>query len=103
VGRGGGGGAVPGPGATRQAVTTAQPRLPLACDEAWVPAPPGWDGRLCGCLLFGPPEDELAGAARARGGIVQQLAGRQLHQLVDPDGVARSLPAITDQPAITKP
>src|SRR4029450_10371042 len=55
----------------------------------------------CAYLLFGPPYDELATEARGRGWIVQQLPGGHLHQLVDPDGVARSLLAIGDQMGIT--
>jgi pimeloyl-ACP methyl ester carboxylesterase len=84
--------------ATRQAVTEEQPRLPLAYYQASVPVPAGWgDAQPCAYLLFGPPYDELASEARGRGWIVEQLAGRHLHQLVDPDGVARALLAIADQ------
>ena len=89
--------------ATRQAVTEEQPRLPLSYYEASVPVPTGWDAQPCAYLLFGPPYNELASEARGRGWIVQQLPGRHLHQLVDADGVARSLLAITDQMGITKP
>jgi len=88
---------------TRQAVTEEQPRLPLSYYEASVPVPAGWDARPCAYLLFGPPYDELASEARGRGWIVQQLPGRHLHQLVDPDGVARSLLAIADQIGVTTP
>jgi pimeloyl-ACP methyl ester carboxylesterase len=83
--------------ATRQAVTEEQPRLPLSYYEASVPVPAGWDAQPCAYLLFGRPYDGLASEARGRGWIVQQLPGRHLHQLVDPDGVARSLLAIADQ------
>jgi hypothetical protein len=89
--------------ATRQAVTEEQPRLPLAYYEASVPVPAGWDAQPCAYLLFGPPYDELAAEAQARGWIVQHLPGAHLHQLVDPDGVARSLLAIANQMAITNP
>ena len=89
--------------ATRQAVTEEQPRLPLSYYEASVPVPAGWDAQPCAYLLFGPPYDELASEARGRGWIVQQLPGRHLHQLVDADGVARSLLAIADQMGITTP
>jgi pimeloyl-ACP methyl ester carboxylesterase len=88
--------------ATRQAVTEEQPRLPLAYYQASLPVPAGWDARPCAYLLFGPPYDELASQARGRGWIVEQLPGRHLHQLVDPDGVARALLAITDQMGVTK-
>jgi pimeloyl-ACP methyl ester carboxylesterase len=87
---------------TRQAVTEEQPRLPLAYYQASVPVPAGWDARPCAYLLFGPPYEELASEARGRGWLVEQLPGRHLHQLVDPDGVARSLLAIVDQMGITK-
>ena len=89
--------------ATRQAVTEEQPRLPLAYYQASVPVPAGWDAQPCAYLLFGPPYDELAAEARERGWIVEQLPGAHLHQLVDPDGVARSLLAIADQLGVTKP
>jgi pimeloyl-ACP methyl ester carboxylesterase len=89
--------------ATCQTVTEEQPRLPLSYYEASVPVPAGWDAQPCAYLLFGPPYDELASEARGRGWIVQQLPGRHLHQLVDADGVARSLLAIADQMGITTP
>jgi pimeloyl-ACP methyl ester carboxylesterase len=89
--------------ATRRSVTEEQPRLPLSYYEASVPVPAGWDAQPCAYLLFGPPYDELAGEARSRGWVVEQLPGRHLHQLVDPDGVARSLLAIADQMRVTKP
>jgi pimeloyl-ACP methyl ester carboxylesterase len=87
---------------TRQTVTEEQPRLPLSYYEASVPVPTGWDAQPCAYLLFGPPYDELASEARGRGWIVQQLPGKHLHQLVDPDGVARSLLAIADQIEVTE-
>jgi hypothetical protein len=89
--------------AIRQAVTEEQPRFPLAYYEASVPVPAGWDARPCAYLLFGPPYDELAREARGLGWIVEQLPGRHLHQLVDPDGVARSLVAIADQMGVRSP
>ena len=88
---------------TRQAVTEEQPRLPLSYYEASVPVPAGWDAQPCAYLLFGPPYDELASEARGRGWIVEQLPGAHLHQLVDPDGVARSLLAIAEQMGVTRP
>jgi hypothetical protein len=89
--------------ATRQAVTEEQPRLPLAYYEASVPVPTGWDAHPCAYLLFSPPYDELATEARERGWVVEQLPGAHLHQLVDPDGVARLLLAIADQLGVTRP
>jgi hypothetical protein len=57
-----------------------------------------WDAQPCAYLLFGPPYDELASEARRRGWIVEHLPGAHLHQLVDPEGVARRLLAIAQQP-----
>jgi pimeloyl-ACP methyl ester carboxylesterase len=88
---------------TRQAVTEEQSRLPLSYYESSVPVPPGWDAQPCAYLLFGPPYAEMATEARGRGWIVKHLPGEHLHQLVDPDGVARSLQAIADQMGVTKP
>ena len=88
---------------TREAVTEEQPRLPLSYYEASLPVPAGWDARLCAYLLFGPPYEEAATEARRRGWIVERLPGGHLHQLVDPDAVARSLLAIADQMGATKP
>jgi hypothetical protein len=88
---------------TRRAVIEEQPRSPLSYYEASVPAPAGWDARPCAYLLFGPPYDEAATEAHGRGWIVEQLPGGHLHQLVDPDGVARLLLAIADQMGVTKP
>ena len=87
---------------TRRAVTEEQPGLPVAYDGASVPVPTGWDAQPCTDLLFGPPDDELASEARWRGWIVEQLPGKHLHQLVDRDGVARSLVAIAEEMGITK-
>jgi pimeloyl-ACP methyl ester carboxylesterase len=87
---------------TRQAVTEEQPRLPLSYYEASVPVPAGWDARPCAYLLFGPPYGGAATEAHDRDWIVQRLPGGHLHQLVDQDGVARSLLAIVDQMGITK-
>jgi hypothetical protein len=88
---------------TRQAVAQEESRLPLSYYEASVPVPAGWDAHPCANLLFGPPYDELATEARGRGWIVEQLPGAHLHQLVDPDGVARLLLAIADQMGVTSP
>jgi pimeloyl-ACP methyl ester carboxylesterase len=88
---------------TQQTVTEEQPRLPLSYFEASVPVPVGWDARPRAYLLFGPPYDEVATEAQGRGWMVQRLPGGHLQQLVDPDGVARSLLAIADQLGVTKP
>ena len=80
---------------TRSAVSAEQPRLPLSYYEQRIPAPAGWDDRPCGYLLFGPPYDRMADDARERGWDVDQLPGRHLHQLVDPDGVCARISAMT--------
>jgi hypothetical protein len=101
VGRGGGGATGPGPGnppggdrGTAEAAVVLLRGLGAGAHRLGCPT-------VC-LLLFGPPYDELASEARGRGWIVQQLPGRHLHQLVDADGVARSLLAIADQMGITK-
>jgi hypothetical protein len=82
---------------TRAAVSAEQPRLPLSYYEQQVPAPAGWDERPCGYLLFGSPYEEAAAAARARGWTVDEIRGKHLHQIVDPDAVAARLVAMTDR------
>ncbi|WP_229074719.1 alpha/beta hydrolase [Actinoplanes sp. DH11] len=77
---------------TRQAVTGEEPELPLSYYEQVVAVPPGWDdGIRLGYLLFGAPYDRVAEDARERGWQVSHLPGRHLHQLVDPDAVAREI------------
>lgn len=73
---------------TRKATEADQPRLPLSYYEQRIPVPDGWDGQPCGYLLFGPPYEEIANEAAARGWAVERIPGLHLHQLVDPDGVA---------------
>ncbi|GIH19607.1 hypothetical protein [Rugosimonospora africana] len=45
------------------------------------------DNRPCGYLLFGLPYERMAQNARKRGSDVDQIPGRQSHQLVGPDAV----------------
>lgn len=82
---------------TRQTVVAEQPNLPLAYYEQTVPVPEGWDDHPCSYLLFGPPYDELADAARKRGWRVAHLPGRHLHQIVDPEGTTRHLLELADE------
>jgi len=82
----------------RAEVTAEQPRLPLAYYQEQVPVPPGWDDHPCGYLVFGPPYDAQAGEARRRGWTVRSLPGAHLHQILDPDGVARILLELTGPP-----
>ena len=74
--------------ATRAAVEAEAPRLPLSYYEQRIPVPDGWDAQPCGYLLFGPPYEQVAHEAAARGWAVERIPGRHLHLLVDPGGVA---------------
>ena len=82
--------------ATREAITSEQPRLPLAYYEEQVPVPHGWPDHRCAYLLFSPPYDAQAREARQRGFQVRSLPGDHLHQVVDPVGVACSLLGLAD-------
>ncbi|MEU6578893.1 alpha/beta hydrolase [Streptomyces sp. NPDC046805] len=75
----------------RETVVEEQPMLPLSYYEQQIPVPDGWDDHPCSYLLFGPPYDDLAAEARARGWRTAHLPGEHLHQIVDPAGTARHL------------
>ncbi|MEU1364754.1 alpha/beta hydrolase [Streptomyces sp. NPDC005803] len=77
--------------AMRQKLVAEQPRLPLSYYEQDIPVPAGWDDHPCAYLLFGPPYEEVAADARARGWRVAHLPGEHLHQTVDPLGTTRLL------------
>jgi hypothetical protein len=79
----------------RRTVVEEQPRLPLSYYEQQIPVPAGWDDHPCSYLLFGPPYEEFADEARARGWRVARLPGEHLHQIVDPEGTARQLVELT--------
>lgn len=83
-------GLFPGP-RTRDLVTAELPRLPLAYYQEQVPAPDGWDDHPCRYLQFSPAYEGEAHKAAQRGWPVQTLPGEHLHQLADPDGVAKAL------------
>jgi len=77
--------------ATRALVEREQPRLPLAYFNRRLPVPADWSRRPAAYLAFGDTyADELA-RARALGWPVEQLDGRHLHLLHDPDGVAAAI------------
>ncbi|WP_143591089.1 alpha/beta hydrolase [Thermoactinospora rubra] len=76
---------------TRERVSAEQVRLPLDYFEQAVPVPEGWDARPCAYLWYGPPYEEDARAAAARGWQVERLPGHHLHHLVDPGAVAERL------------
>jgi hypothetical protein len=75
----------------RRTVVEEQPTLPLSYYEQRIPVPAGWDDHPCSYLLFGPPYEDLAAEAGARGWRVTRLPGEHLHQIVDPAGTARHL------------
>ena len=75
----------------RARVEAAEPRLPLSYFEARVPVPPGWTARPCTYLAFGDTYAEELTRARSLGWPVEVLAGRHLHQLVDPDAVVAAV------------
>ncbi|MER6980324.1 alpha/beta hydrolase [Streptomyces carpinensis] len=75
----------------RHTVIEEQPRLPLSYYEQHIPVPDGWDDHPCSYVLFGPPYDDPAAEARARGWRVAHLPGAHLHQIIDPAGTARHL------------
>lgn len=77
--------------AVRRTVVEEQPRLPLSYYEQHIPVPDGWDDHPCSYLLFGPPYEEAAAQARARGWRVAHLPGEHLHQIVDPEATARHI------------
>ncbi|MFD8612183.1 alpha/beta hydrolase [Streptomyces sp. NPDC059631] len=81
--------------AVRRTVVEEQPTLPLSYYEQHIPVPDGWDDHPCSYLLFGPPYEEQAAEARARGWQVAHLPGEHLHQLVDPAGTVRHLLELT--------
>ncbi|MFF9625044.1 alpha/beta hydrolase [Streptomyces griseosporeus] len=85
--------------AVRRTVVEEQPCLPLSYYEQHVPVPADWDDHPCSYLLFGPPYDDLAAEAQARGWRVARLPGAHLHQIVDPAGTARHLVDLASDPA----
>jgi hypothetical protein len=75
----------------RGIVTAEQPQLPLDYYLESVPALAGWEQSRCGYLMFSAGYQPEADRARARGWPVRELPGQHLHQVVDPDGVSRTL------------
>ncbi|MGW4562003.1 alpha/beta hydrolase [Streptomyces sp. NPDC004561] len=82
----------------RRTVVAEQPRLPLSYYEQHIPVPDGWEDHPCSYLLFGPPYEDCAAEARARGWRVAHLPGEHLHQTVDPAGTARRLAELATAP-----
>jgi hypothetical protein len=73
---------------TREAVEAEQPRLPLSWFDERIPVPDRWAARPSAYLAFGDTYAEEQSFARAQGWPVRVIAGRHLHQLHDPAGVA---------------
>jgi hypothetical protein len=76
---------------TRAALEREQPRLPLAYFNRRLPVPEGWVHRPAAYLAFGETYADERERARRLGWPVEQMAGRHLHQLHDPDGVAAAV------------
>lgn len=77
--------------AVRRMVVAEQPRLPLGYYEQLIPQPRGWAAGPCAYLLFSAGYAALADDARQRGWPVAVTEGEHLHQVVDPDSVARAI------------
>lgn len=77
--------------AVRQSIVDEQPRLPLDFYLQVIPQPRGWTARPSGYLLFSAGYTALADRARQRGWPVTVTEGEHLHQVVDPDAVARAI------------
>ncbi len=75
----------------RREIVAGQPRLPLDYYLQLIPQPRGWAARPCGYLLFSAGYTALADRARERGWPVAFTEGEHLHQVVDPDAVARAI------------
>lgn len=83
---------------TRRLLTAQEPRLPLAYYREVVPAPAGWADRRCAFLQFSAAYAEPAGQARSLGWPVRTVPGEHLHQVVEPDAIARALLDLAGQP-----
>ena len=86
-------------GASAAAVAVEQVRLPLAYFDAVLPAPRGWAERPAAYLAFGDTYADEVAQARTAGWPVEVLAGRHLHQLHDPAGVAATVVGLARQVA----
>lgn len=83
--------------ATRAAVEAGQPRLAISYFTARLPVPAGWTTRPAAYLAFGETyADELAFATGC-GWPTRTLPGGHLHQLHDPDVVARAILELLDR------
>jgi pimeloyl-ACP methyl ester carboxylesterase len=78
--------------ATRAALVSELPSLPLSYFEQSSPSPAGWDRVECAYLLFSDAYREQADEAGRRGWRVEEISGAQhLHTVVDPVAVTDAL------------
>ena len=75
----------------RRIVIAEQLRLPMDYFLERVPAPRGWDEMDCCYLQFSRAYDGQAAEAGRRGWPVAHVPGEHLHQVVDPEAVARAV------------
>lgn len=80
----------------RVAVEAEEPRLPLAYFTGTLPVPDGWAARASAYLAFGETYADEVALATAHGWPVRSVAGRHLHQLHDPVGVAAAVTDLLD-------
>jgi hypothetical protein len=80
----------------RAGLEQEMPRLPLACLEAAVPVPEGWDRRPCAYILFSrDPYGETAAEAHERGWPVTEIPrANHLSLVTDPVAVTDALVAL---------
>jgi hypothetical protein len=78
----------------RKCVEAEQPRLPLAYFRSSLSAPPGWVDTPSAYVAFGDTYADERRQAETWGWPTTTLAGRHLHMLVDPDGVAATVAAL---------
>lgn len=76
---------------TLAAVVAGQPRVPSSYLASRVTTPPGWEAVRGAYLAFGETYALEVDLAREWEWPVTVLEGGHLHQLVDPDGVARAI------------
>src|SRR5215470_6785735 len=83
----------------RRIVADEQPTLPIGYYLERVPSPGGWNDLDCCYLQFSEGYGGQADEARRRGWPVLRVPGEHLHQVVDPDAVARAVLELAAAPA----
>ncbi len=71
--------------------------LPLAVYEERIPVFDGWPDAPCAYLLFSPIYQQMAAQAQQRGWSYAEVSALHFHMLVDPEGVAQALIALSRQ------